>query len=95
MSEGGRAFNEGVSLMNFQSSKNFQYLLGRDIFVAPILSEDGSVMINFPGSDSWVYLFDRSKVYKGGTTQTLTFPLSEFPVFLRKGSLIENTIKVP
>jgi len=95
MSEGARAFNEGVSLMRFLDAKDFQYFLGRDIFVAPILAEGGSVKISFPGSYYWVYLFDRSKVYKGGTTQTLTFPLSEYPVFLRKGSIIESTLKVP
>jgi len=95
MSEGARAFTESVSLMRFVDSKDFQYFLGRDMFVAPILTEGGSVKISFPKGHYWVYLFDRSKVYKGGTTQTLEFPLSEFPVFLRKGSIIESTLKVP
>ena len=53
---------------------------------ALVLCEGGEATIGFPDGEEWVYLFDTSVVYEGGTTHTLTLPLTEYPVFLRVGS---------
>ena len=95
MREGALFWREGVSLMRFESAADYQYMLGRDIFVAPILSPGGTVIVNFPGGSSWVYVFDRARLYQGGTSHELTFPLAEYPVYLRKGSVIEKTLRFP
>jgi len=92
MREGAWFWRGGASLMRFVSAADYQYRLGRDIFVAPILSPGGTVTVEFPKGSSWVYVFDRSRLYAGGTSQELTFPLAEFPVYLRKGSIIEKTL---
>jgi len=64
---------------------SYQYLLGDDILVAPMVKEGNHRTVVFPAGE-WIYMFDESKVYSG--TQKLTFPLDEFPVFIRKGAII-------
>ena len=70
----------------------YHYLLGPDILVAPMLEEGTSRTVDFPPGAAWVYLFDRSRVYPGGTSDALIVPLSEFPAFLRQGSAIERSL---
>lgn len=41
--------------------------------------------IEFPEGFDWVYYFDPTKIYQGGTTQTLQIPINEFPAFHRQG----------
>ncbi|MCS6934050.1 MAG: hypothetical protein NZM35_02725 [Chitinophagales bacterium] len=87
------ANNAGKSLMTFLDKSKYSYLLGTDIFVTPILDDFGTVTINFPaGNDKWVYLYDKTKVYDGGTSITKTFPIDEFPVFVRQGTPLANVI---
>jgi alpha-glucosidase (family GH31 glycosyl hydrolase) len=80
------AYNANHSLMQFTNSSTYPYLLGNNIFVAPILNKDGNVTIKFPADGKWVYLYNKSQVYDGGSTQSLTLTLDEFPVFIRQGS---------
>ena len=63
----------------------YQYMLGDDIFVAPMVDEGNDRRIVFP-SGEWIYLFDETKTYKAGV-KTLEFPYDEFPAFIRKGAI--------
>ena len=63
----------------------YEYLLGDDIFVAPLYEEGNSRCMAFPQGE-WIYMFDESKTYCG--IKTLEFPLDEFPAFLRKGAIL-------
>jgi alpha-glucosidase (family GH31 glycosyl hydrolase) len=92
MEEGARAFVAKKSLMTFIDNEEYHYLLGPDILVAPMLEEGTSRTVQFPADSDWVYLFDESKTYTGGSTETLIIPLDEFPVFLREGSEIAETL---
>jgi alpha-glucosidase (family GH31 glycosyl hydrolase) len=94
MTEGEEAWAEGRSLMRFFNKWNYSYLLGDDVFVAPILNGNNRIQVFFPQGGDWVYLFDRDAVYEGGSTANLNFPLEEFPVFLRSGSLLEEVLTV-
>lgn len=89
MSHGAVAFEDGGSLMSFVTKDDYTYLLGSDLFVAPMLEAGTSRTLSFPAGDDWIYLFDRTRVYRGGATETLEVPLAEFPVFLRAGSDLE------
>ena len=92
MREGARAFDAGISLMTFIDNVQFHYLLGPDILVAPMLEEGTSRAVRFPDGGRWIYLFDRASVFAGGTTETVTIPYNEFPVFLREGSAIASEL---
>ena len=89
--QGAIAFSQGRSLFTFTDSDRYSYLLGDDIFVAPILQENGEVSILFPQGD-WVYLFDQEQNYSGGESITLQLPLAEFSVFVRKDSPVAETL---
>lgn len=92
MEEGAKAYEKESSLMTFIEDNEDRYLLGPDILVAPMLEPGTSRAVKFPEDGDWVYLFDRSKIHSGGTESSLNIPLSEFPVFLRRGSSIEKEL---
>jgi len=70
------------------------YLLGDDILVAPILKKGGKVSARIP-KGKWRYWFNLEQVYKQGETVPAKFPLAEYPVYLREGSLIPLWVKSP
>ena len=78
--------------MTFVDDVEYHYLLGPDILVAPMLEEGTSRTVQFPAGSDWVYLFDKSETYTGGSNETLTILLDEFPVFLREGSGIAEAL---
>lgn len=61
-----------------------QYLLGRDLLVAPILVEDSSERTVVLPKDEWVHLFTAEAYTQG--EHTLKAPLGSPPVFYRKSS---------
>lgn len=61
-----------------------EYLLGRDILVAPVLKEKATSRKVYLPEDSWVHLFTE-KEYGGGTFD-IDAPIGQPPVFIRKGS---------
>jgi len=87
-------FDVKKSLMQFQRKSDYSYLLGPDIFVTPIRrSGSDPLYIKFPeGNDTWLYLYDPSKEYSGGVSVTLDFSIEEYPVFVKKGSAIADSL---
>ena len=81
---GGTAFTAGKSVLTFQDQDHYAFLFGSDLFVAPILASGGEVQIKFPAGE-WIAL-DGERRFKGGSTVTLTFKLSEYPAYVRAGS---------
>ena len=63
------------------------YLWGKDIFVAPVISNTNSRSITFPDGE-WVDFNDMSKVYAGGSKVQYNADLSILPYFMRRGSFI-------
>jgi len=80
------AWREGRSLVTPLNEGRFEYLLGDDLLVAPILRAGGQRQVVFPKGSDWIWLNDPGRVYKGGTCLKRIFALSEFPVYVRKGS---------
>ena len=61
-----------------------EYLLGRDILVAPVLKEKATSRKVYLPEDKWVHLFT-GKDYNGGNHE-IEAPIGKPPVFIRKGS---------
>jgi alpha-glucosidase (family GH31 glycosyl hydrolase) len=95
MDEGAKAFKAKKSLMTFLDKTDYRYMLGPDVFVAPMIKSGTARTVTFPAGNDWIYLFDKTKVHAGGSTASLTVPLDEYPVFLRKGSALATTLAVP
>ncbi|MDF2615063.1 MAG: family 31 glycosyl hydrolase, alpha-glucosidase [Clostridia bacterium] len=62
----------------------YEYLLGRDLLVAPVYNKGEITRTLYLPQDEWVYLWDGS-AYEGGEV-TVTAPIGKPPVFYRKGS---------
>ena len=77
-----------------------EYLLGRDVLVAPILKEGtASRTVYLPKDEAeWVHVFT-GKTYEGGHHPTIEAPVGQPPVFVRKGcedeELILQAVKAP
>jgi alpha-glucosidase len=61
-----------------------EYLLGRDVLVAPVIKEGALGRIVHLPDDEWVHLFSK-KEYRGGEVY-VDAPIGEPPVFIRKNS---------
>lgn len=61
-----------------------EYLLGRDLLVAPVYKEGAVARSVYLPQDTWVGLFD-GKEYAGGTYE-VDAPIGQPPVFIRKES---------
>jgi alpha-glucosidase (family GH31 glycosyl hydrolase) len=65
-----------------------QYLWGRDVMVAPVLTQGAtSRSVVFPKGE-WVDINNPQNVYQGGTTATVDAPLAVLPLFARGGALL-------
>lgn len=62
----------------------YEYLLGRDILVAPVLKAKADKREVYLPDDEWIHL-ESGKDYCGGT-YTVDAPLGEIPVFVRKNA---------
>lgn len=62
-------------------TESYEYLLGRDILVAPVIEEGATRRECFLPKDSWIHLFS-GDVYEGGTV-TVEAPIGKPPVFVR------------
>ena len=60
----------------------YEYLLGRDILVAPVIEQGKDKRKVYLPEDEWVHLWSQ-KEYVGGN-HTVDAPIGEIPVFIRK-----------
>lgn len=64
-----------------------QYMLGRDLLVAPVITEGAREREVYLPEGSWWHLFEE-RWYEGGQWQTIAAPLEQIPVFVREGAAI-------
>ena len=90
MQAAAAAYQANKSMVYFFNKTDYSYLIGNDLFTAPFLASGININVTFPpGSDNWVYVFDTTKVYAGGSTGiNLTIPLDEFPAFIKQGTTL-------
>jgi len=60
----------------------YEYLLGRDILVAPVLQQGAQTRTVYLPQDKWIHL-ESGREYGGGMVE-VPAPLGEIPVFVRK-----------
>lgn len=86
MQEAEKAYREKRSMQHFFNRTGYRYMIGDDLYVQPILSESDDITVKLPDGGRWVYIFDHSMVYDGGSSLEVNIPLDEYPVFVREGS---------
>lgn len=73
---------------DYDAAQSSEYLWGRDVLVAPVLTEGTrSRTVLFPRGADW-YSRDGLTIYRGGQAATVAAPLESIPVFMRAGSVI-------
>ncbi len=79
--------NEGESIMNNVSFGEESHKLGNDLFTKAITSDNNNVSFTLPTEGDWVDFFTGTH-YEGGTKVSRTYALTEFPLFVRSGSIL-------
>lgn len=64
-----------------------QYMLGDDLLVAPVFSDDGTVQFYLPQGGVWVNLLDGEKL-EGGRWYIRRYDYLNLPLFLRPGAAV-------
>ncbi len=83
--QGGRVLQKPVE-------GKYHYLFGDDFLVAPIYQDSLRNTVTLP-KGRWHYFFKDSEVYEGGKSFVKSFPLDEFPVFIREGAIVPLNIE--
>lgn len=68
----------------------FEYMLGRDILVAPVIKEGETSKEVYLPNDEWIHLWSK-KEYTGGTYK-VSAKIGEIPVFIRKQA--QNVLEI-
>jgi hypothetical protein len=74
--------------------EHWEYLLGDNLFISAIASSGDSKEISFPAG-KWINYWNEDEVYNGGTPATLTYPLNQYPIFIRSGAIIPMNVDDP
>ena len=86
-----RAHEGGTRLQRPVDGK-YHYLFGDNFLVAPIYKDQLKNQITLP-EGKWRYFFNDKDVIKGPVTFDQEFPLDEYPVYVREGSITPLDIK--
>lgn len=82
------ACHEGAEpLMRPLAKGKYHYLFGGDLLIAPIYRDNLENEVNLP-EGQWRYLFNDLDAKKGPKTFKRSFPLDEYPVYVRDGAII-------
>jgi alpha-glucosidase (family GH31 glycosyl hydrolase) len=86
------AHKGGKVLMRPLKQGKFEYLFGDDFFVAPIYEPKETREIVLP-EGRWRYLYKDDEVIEGPKTFTKSFPMDEYPVYVRDGAIIPMNVR--
>lgn len=82
--------NGGPRLMR-PTEHGYEYEFGPAFFVAPIHEDSQQRTFTLPAG-KWRYWYGDKELIEGGQTITKNFPMEEFPVYVREGSIIPMKI---
>ena len=71
-------------------TEGYEYLLGRDVLVAPVIRPNADSREVYLPKDKWIHLWS-GKEYDGGNI-TVEAPVGEIPVFIRKDSKFKDEL---
>ena len=78
---------KGIHLINTTSDEQKSHKLGNDLFVKTITSDSNRVSFKLIMKGIWHDAWSGEK-YSGGISVSKSYPLSEFPLFVREGAVI-------
>jgi alpha-glucosidase (family GH31 glycosyl hydrolase) len=69
----------------------YHYMFGDYLLVAPIYEDRPDNMVQLP-EGKWYYWFDDRNMFEGPLEMEHTFPMDEFPVYVKEGAIIPMNI---
>lgn len=81
----------GTRLMTPQSDGAFHYFFGESLLVAPIHRPGGEGNVQLPAG-TWRYWFGDQTAIEGPTEISRSYPIDEYPVYIREGAIIPMNI---
>lgn len=85
------AHQGGQVLMRPLRAGKYEYAFGDWLLVAPIYTPTGSREVVLP-EGRWRYWFNDAEVLEGGTRFTRSYPMEEYPVYIRDGAILPMKI---
>ena len=86
--------HQGGQVLQQPVKGTYQYLFGENLLIAPIFKDELQREVQLPAG-KWRYWFDDQILLEGPQTFTQSFPLNEYPVFIREGAIIPMHIQRP
>jgi alpha-glucosidase (family GH31 glycosyl hydrolase) len=86
-----KAHKSGGSLINHVSYEQESHMVGDYIFTKAVTSQNNTVSFKLPEEGKWMDFWTKT-IYAGGTIITRTYPLSQFPLFIKAGAIIPMNI---
>lgn len=70
----------------------YQYMFGDQLLIAPIYKDELERSVDLP-EGNWRYWFGDTQLIQGPVTISPSFPLDEYPVYIREGAIIPMHIQ--
>lgn len=70
----------------------YHYMFGDDFLIAPIYVDSKNREVNLPDG-KWRYFFDDEELLNGPQVFSKSFPLEEFPVYIKEGAIVPLNVK--
>ena len=86
--------HEGGLPMIRPLGRQYSYLLGDDLLIAPIYRDFSTHTVEFP-TGRWRHLWKDKEIITGPTIRTQDFALDDFPVYVREGAILPLNVSRP
>jgi len=90
---GVHSHKTGKPVIKSSDIENAQHLLGTEIFVSPIVSDDLFKRVVFPDSHYWIDYWNEERVFSPETELYYSSPIDRVPLFLKAGAIIPMNVK--
>ena len=87
-SAGVAAHQTGLPIIREPDRERRQYLLGEDLFVAPVVTREDEREVILPSGGRWHDFWDDDRVVAGATVERLDVPLGRIPLYVRAGGIV-------
>lgn len=77
----------GTRMVSSSPENPHQFLLGQDLFLAPVLEQGATSMLVHLPEGKWIDFYSK-KIYDGNQTIRARTPLQQIPLFIRKGAIL-------
>ena len=83
--------HEGGTRLQRTLPGKYHYMFGNYLLVAPIYEDKLENIVQLP-EGKWYYWFDDRKEFEGPLVMEQSFPMDEFPVYVKEGAIIPMNI---